>query len=153
MSQRIKYSKELLEEAAANSQSIAGVPRYLSLKQAGGNQTHIARRLRDYGVNIQHFTGCGHNKGKAGPTKKSAEEILVMSPPGSYRPKRFLLQRALLECGVEEVCQVCGVGTEWNGIKLVLHRDHIDGDWLNNTRDNPSLLMPPLSFPDSDLWD
>jgi len=95
MSQRIKYSKELLEEAAANSQSIAGVPRYLSLKQTGGNQTHIARRLRDYGVNIQHFTGCGHNKGKAGPTKKSAEEILVMSPPGSYRPKRFLPQRAL----------------------------------------------------------
>ncbi len=144
MSQRIKYSKELLEEAAANSQSIAGVLRSLNLKQAGGIQTHIARRLRDYEVNIQHFTGCGHNKGKTSPAKKSAEEILVMSPPGPYRPKRFLLQHALLECGVEEVCRVCGIGTEWNGIKLVLHIDHVDGNWLNNqtqtfgTKNKPS---------------
>ncbi len=118
------------------------VLRYLNLRQVGGNQTHIARRLRDYGVDTQHFTGCWHNKGKAGPTKKSAGDILVVSPAGSYRPKRAQLQRALLECGVEEVCQICGTGTEWNGLPLVLHIDHIDGDWLNNTRENLRFLCP-----------
>ena len=142
MPKRIKYSKELLEEAAAKSESIAGVLRDLNLRQAGGNQCHIARRLRDYGVNTQHFTGCGHNKGKACPTKKFAADILIVSPEGSYRPQRFQLQRALLERGVEETCQVCGTGAEWNGIKLVLHIDHIDGNWLNNTQDNLRFLCP-----------
>ncbi|MDQ2800284.1 MAG: hypothetical protein M3Y13_11665 [Armatimonadota bacterium] len=112
MSKRIKYSKALLEEAAAQSQSIAGVLRYLQLRQAGGNQTHIARRLKKYEVNTTHFTGCAHNRGKTAPTKKTALEILVISPEGSFRPKRSHLQRALLECGVEEVCQLCGVGTD-----------------------------------------
>ena len=142
MSQQNKYTKELLEEAAANSQSVAGVLRYLNLKQAGGNQCHIARRLRDHQVNIDHFTGCGHNKGKTPSNKKTAKDIMVVSPPGAYRPKRFLLHRALLECGVEETCKICGTGPEWNGSELVLHVDHIDGNWLDSTRDNLRFLCP-----------
>ena len=142
MSKRVKYSKELLKEAAAQSESIAGVLHHLQLRQAGGNQTHIARRLKEYEVNTSHFTGCGHNRGKTASTKKTARDILVVSPEGSFRPKQFHLHRAMLECDVQEVCQLCGVETNWNGAKLVLHIDHVDGNWLNNTLSHLRFLCP-----------
>jgi len=38
----------------------------------------------------------------------------------------------MLECGI----------TEWNGKEIVLELEHIDGNSLNNTEENLSLLCP-----------
>lgn len=39
-------------------------------------------------------------------------------------------------------CKLCGQGELWNGKKLVLQRDHIDGDSSNNAMKNLRLLCP-----------
>ncbi len=110
MPSRTKYTKELLQTAALQSQSIAGVLRYLNLKQAGGTQSYLSRRLTEYQIDINHFTGCAHNRGKASYNKKSASDILISHPEGAFRPKRVHLVRALLEIGIPETCQTCGLG-------------------------------------------
>ena len=139
---RRKYTKEILEEAVSASESFAGVVRYLGLKQAGGTQSNIARSIRDLGIDHSHFTGQGHNKGKRSPLRKTPEDIFVVLPEGSCRTKGNQLRRALLETGVPEVCESCGIGVYWNNSPLVLEVDHIDGDFLNNLKDNLRFICP-----------
>lgn len=50
-----RYTREMLEEAAAASRSIAEVVRRLGAEEVGGTQAHIARRLRHYGIDVSHF--------------------------------------------------------------------------------------------------
>jgi hypothetical protein len=39
-------------------------------------------------------------------------------------------------------CRCCGIGEEWNGKKLVLQIDHIDGDNTNNATSNLQEICP-----------
>lgn len=138
-----KYTSEVLQDAVSNSTSIAGVLRYLNLKQAGGTQAHISKRIKEYGIDTSHFNGHGWSKGKVFPAKrKTAEDILVISPPGSTKTKRYQLERAMLQVGVDKRCVVCYNDGTWVGKSLTLEIDHIDGDWLNNLIENLRFLCP-----------
>lgn len=138
----IKYTKDLLKNAVAQSFSYAGVLRFLGLKQAGGTQTHIINTIQKFEIDTSHFTGKGHNKGKQSNNKLKAEQILIKLPDGSVRQKRNLLLRALLEINRPYTCSECDVKDLWNGKKLILHIDHVDGDFLNNTPENLRFLCP-----------
>lgn len=135
-----RYSAELLSEAAQASTSFAGVLRYLGLRQAGGTQSHIARRMRQLGIDTSHFTGQAHWKGRPGPRRRGAREILVVRPDGSLREKSPALRRALIEAGRRYVCEHCGLDPA--EVPLTLHVDHVNGDWLDNRADNLRFLCP-----------
>jgi hypothetical protein len=138
----IKYTKELLEEAVQNSSSYAGILRFLGLRQAGGTQAWIIRKVKSFDLDTSHFSMQSHNKGKVSPARKSAAEILIVLPDGSHRAKRLQLERALLEVGFEYKCSECALLPEWNNKSLTLEIDHIDGNWLNNLEENLRFLCP-----------
>ena len=140
-----KYTRELLGRLAAESQSVAGVLRKLGLqKWSGGQHLLVSKRLREYKIDVSHFTGKGANKGLShcgGPDKKSWSQILVKRS-SSYRAKAYHLRRALIESGRDYVCGVCGQLPMWNSKPLRLQVEHSNGDFLDCRPENLEFLCP-----------
>lgn len=131
----------MLIEAVKSSTSVMGVLRYLGKREAGGSHAHYSRRIKSLGVDVSHFTGSVHNKGKPAQNKKVAEDILVLRSTGR-RQKAEQLRRALLEIGVPYICSRCECRPEWLGKPLILDVDHINENWLDDRKENLRFLCP-----------
>ncbi|MEU9570448.1 HNH endonuclease signature motif containing protein [Streptomyces massasporeus] len=137
------FSREELTRAVAASQSLAGVMRILGLSPVGGSaRSRVRHSIESYGLSTTHFTGQAHLRGTPSPRRKSAPQVLVRLTPGSPRTRTALLRRALDDLGVPHVCNECGIGENWQGRRLVLELDHINGDRLNNQVENLRYLCP-----------
>jgi 5-methylcytosine-specific restriction endonuclease McrA len=134
-----KYTEEILRDAVARSTSVAGVLRVLDLAQAGGTHAHISRTIKRFGIDTSHFVRFQNgSKGR----RRTAENILVRTTPGSGRTRSTLLRRALLEIGREYKCGMCQNPGQWLGADLRLEVDHRDGDIHNNEEWNLRFLCP-----------
>ncbi|MEU8153741.1 HNH endonuclease [Micromonospora sp. NPDC048986] len=138
---RYKYTPEALACAAAAAHNITEVMRLLGVRVSGGSHAHISRQLKRFGIDTSHFTGSAHNKGRRW-RRMSPTELLVVLPDGSRRIPGIRLKRALATIGLPETCEVCGIGSTWQGARLTLHVDHINGDFLDNRPRNLRLLCP-----------
>lgn len=137
MNSKVKYSKELLEEAVRTSTSVVEVIRKIGLRPSGGNHTHIKNRLKKYDIDISHFLGQSFNKGRIFDNERlKPEEILVLDRLNGNRDHAHNLRRALLESGVEHKCEVCGQLPLWNNKPLVLQIDHKNGNPVDNRQEN-----------------
>ncbi|WP_311765334.1 HNH endonuclease [Streptomyces zingiberis] len=135
-------ARERLAAAVTASRSVAEALRRLDLPDNGANRLLFRRGLDLYGLSTAHFTGRGHERGVPSPRRKPAEAILRRLPPGSPRTKTTLLRRALDERRVPRRCAECGLGDVWQGRRLVLEIDHVNGDPLDNRIGNLRYLCP-----------
>ncbi|MGW3609770.1 hypothetical protein ACWD6N_07745 [Micromonospora sp. NPDC005163] len=138
---RYKYTPDVLAEAAAAARNITEVMRLLGVRVSGGSHAHISRQLKKFGIDTSHFTGSAHNRGSSAP-RVPAHQVLIKLPRNARRTPGTRLKRALLFIGLPVECEACGVGTVWQGRSLVLHVDHINGDFLDNRPPNLRLLCP-----------
>jgi len=138
-----RYTKEVLEPLIKKNISIAGVMRDLGIKVLnGGTHTHISKRVKSFGFDASHFLGSRANQGLGHlPKKKSAEETLIYKTD-SNKQHVDRLRRALIEIGVKECCSSCGLGTFYNGKFLRIQINHINGNTLDNRRENLEFVCP-----------
>jgi len=138
--QRRKYTAELLGEAAAQSDSVAGVLRRLGLSEVGGTHAHISRMLKALEIDTSHFRR-DQGARRVG-TRLAASDLLVNDPSATRRRPPHRLRRALLEIGRAYACESCGCDGQWQGMPLTLHIDHISGDFRDNRAMNLRFLCP-----------
>lgn len=136
----LKYNDNDVFKAIAENYSIAGVLRSLDLIAAGGNYKTINKFIKDKNVNTDHFTGQGHLKGKSHnwSPKKDLKDILV---EGCDYNSSNLRKRLIQEGYKDEMCESCQ-GKEWQGHKIPLELDHINGIHTDNRIENIRLICP-----------
>jgi 5-methylcytosine-specific restriction endonuclease McrA/predicted nucleic acid-binding Zn ribbon protein len=135
-----KFTREDYMNAAKVSFSYAGMCRYLGLTPRGGNYATLKNKIKDYNIDISHFTGQGWNVGlKYRPMKHyKLSEILQKDFP--YDTTK--LKKRLVEDGVKKhKCENCGL-VKWNGKEIPLELHHINGDRNDNRIENLQLLCP-----------
>lgn len=137
-----KYNKEDLQKIVEKSFSIAEVCRKLNIRPAGGNYKSLKVNFLKFDIDTSHFTGQGWNVGvnfKFFGKKYSLDEILIKNSTYASTTK---LKTRLFDAGLkEDRCEECGL-TEWNGEKISLHLDHVNGDNLDNRIENLRILCP-----------
>lgn len=135
-----RYNDDQLRDAIEKNTSISGVMRSLGMNPSGGSHGHLTKRIHNGGFDTSHFLGQAYLRGKTSNRKKNAAEILHNCHSG--RPQVYQLRRALSEIGVPTSCNACGQGVTWNGKPLTLEVDHIDGNVLDNRKQNLQYLCP-----------
>jgi hypothetical protein len=137
---RIKITDEVFTEAVRESFSVAGVLKRLELNVTGGNYSNFHKRVKQLCLDTSHFTGQGHLKGKTHNWTKSIPLEEVLTEESYYN--RFHLKRRLLNKGLlNYACAKCGI-SEWNGKRLSLQLEHINGVNNDHRLENLCLLCP-----------
>jgi 5-methylcytosine-specific restriction endonuclease McrA len=138
-----KYTKEWLEELCASSYSYAEVLRKAGRKNGGGACQTLKAKIKEFDIDISHFTGQGWNGHSNNPVqskeKYTIEEIFKKDSPVTQKVMRGYVERHNL---LEYKCQNCGCDGHWQGGEISLEIDHIDGDNTNNELSNLRYLCP-----------
>lgn len=136
----MKYTPEQLKDACKKANSYRNVLSQLGLKEAGGNYKTIKNKIKEFNIDVSHFTGKGWNKGlKYNPNPAiPIKELLVKN--SKYQSHK-LRKRVLKDGYFESKCYNCNL-TEWLNQPITLELEHIDGDNTNNEITNLTLLCP-----------
>lgn len=142
-----KYSvlsnKELLQKHCLESSSAKEVLDKFGLRAAGGNYGSLKRLCKSFGIEIPKPNRSAIISKTCGPyvlsRKRSDDEVFVAN--SSYS-NRSLLKKRLLSKGFPYVCGVCKMGDTWNGSKLSLQLDHINGIYNDHRIENLRFICP-----------
>lgn len=134
---RNSYTKENLEFAIKESESWADVCRKMGVKPSTGAQTYLTKRAKNFEIDISHFKGQAHRKGKTFKKKNAIDYCFKGSKEPSDRLKKKLIRDGIKE----SKCEKCGI-QKWYDEDLHLELDHKDSDHYNNELSNLQILCP-----------
>jgi len=129
-----QISKEKLIDIINKSSSISDVIRSFNLRVAGKNFETLIDRLKKDNINYSHLLIRKYDF-----NKKETVKILVKN---SNYNVGSLKRRLIAEKILSNVCKICGQLPEWNGKKLTLILDHINGDSRDHRKNNLRILCP-----------
>lgn len=133
-----QVSDEEFKEIVANANTYSDCLRALGLKTTGGSSTDILkRRIAELECSTEHF---GKKNSQSANARYSLDEILVEN--STYSNISRLKIRLINEEKLKYVCAWCGNMGEWQGQKLILQLDHINGKNNDHRIENLRFLCP-----------
>lgn len=139
LEEKTKYIKLILPKC----KSIADVLNKLKLIRTGGSYKIINRIIKENNLDTSHFYTKEDFKRLRMEGLKNVqiplEKILVEN--STYN--RCHLKKRLYDTGIKKrICELCGQGEEWNGKKMSLIIDHINGIYNDNRSENLRIVCP-----------
>ena len=131
-----KYPKDLIENAARESNSFTELFLKLNVKNSGASYQRVKEKINEFNIDITHFNGKQIAIDKLNKHKKINSKSISLK---NRVPRKILYK--ILKDKVPYKCNVCGI-SEWTNKKLILHIDHIDGNRCNNIEKNLQFLCP-----------
>lgn len=138
----MSYTLEEFIDAVKNSFSIAQVLNKLNKIPSGGNYKIVKFKIKQLNLDISHFTGKGHLKGKKHNWASKLEDNLVFVKDGKHNLSTARIKQRLLESGkLEKKCYNCE-NTTWLSKEIPLELEHKNGNNTDNQIENLTLLCP-----------
>ena len=134
-----KYTKEWLEELCASSYSLAEVLRKAGRAQGGGSQETLKKKIKEFNIDISHFTGQGWKTNSNFEEKYTITTLFVKGHEVSNLTLRRYIDKDNL---IPYICSECGCDGKLRGKILTLQLHHKDGDRTNNELNNLTYLCP-----------
>jgi hypothetical protein len=132
-SRRPPFSEIDAREAIAAADCWAGALRALGYNVQAANYRTLQRYAIRWGISTVHFDPSAA-RSRAG-RRRGIPLTDVLTPDSTY--PRGRLKERLLQAGLKERrCEMCGQGEIWNGRRMSLVLDHIDGVSNDNRLEN-----------------
>ena len=125
--------KEELIKLSQECSSLTEILRKQGKSASGAAISTLKSKLEEY--EIPYF----FIRTKDVPKQIPLFEILKKDRPYSSNK---LKERLISEGLKENVCEICGQNSQWNGMPLTLQLDHINGDHNDNRLENLRILCP-----------
>lgn len=132
-------SDDEFRDLIARNHSWCACAREIGLSPNGSNsKIQLRKRIEELGLDISHFDQT--QDARKTSTKYTLEEIMVEN--STYQNTTKLKERIIREGIIPYECAICGNKGEWNGTKLVLQLDHINGKHYDHRKENLRFLCP-----------
>lgn len=138
MNKKFNYTKESLNEICKESRSYRQCLSKMNLIEGGGNYTTLKAKIKEFDIDISHFSHQGWNKGNTQNPRRPIEVYLNNEQPiQSFKLKKRLFRENFFE----RKCMSCD-GENWLGKPIPLELHHINGNHHDNSLDNLQILCP-----------
>lgn len=134
-----KYNENEFKEIVKNSHTYKECFDKLGIRAAGSNYKHIKTYIKKYGIDISHFYQYYNNGNRDNKFKIDISDILKEN--SSYS-RTELKKRLYSEGLLKRECCLCGQDENWNGMKISLILDHINGVYNDNRIKNLRIVCP-----------
>ena len=135
--------KEQLEVIVKNAKTFAEIIRKIQLDPNGSGSRYrsLKERFKEDDIDYSHIaTGQFVNKGRKFPKEAIALEKVMIE--NSTYSRGHLKNRLLKEGILKNICYECGQEEIWQGKKLVMVLDHINGIRNDHREENLRMLCP-----------
>lgn len=133
--------KNEFEKLVKSKGSIADILRHFNFAVTGRGNKMIQQRCSEEDIDISHIPiGINSNKNRKFKTDKTL--IQEMLTEQSTFSRKYIKRRIIEEHIIDYKCSKCSIIDEWEGEKLVLILDHINGIRNDYRIENLRFLCP-----------
>ena len=136
---RTLITEDGLRVAVAESLCFSEALRKLGLRAAGGNHRTIQKYVEKWGISTAHFDPNASRARASRARARPLEDVLVADSTYS----RGQLKERLYAAGLKRrECEMCGQGEDWNGRRMALILDHVNGVATDHRLENLQIVCP-----------
>lgn len=132
-----RYSEAEAREAVGASMSFSEALRRLGMRPAGGNHMTLKKYVQIWDISTAHFDPAAARI----PRRPAVPLEKVLIEHSTYS-RRSLKKRLYAEGLKQRACELCGQGEQWQGRRMALIIDHINGVATDNRLENLQIVCP-----------